>query len=231
MFSTPSANRNGILANAKVKQGLAVVVEHNGAKYVVDTNGQILSVATKKIMQWGTENGDRNAVLQAAQQKFNDKPLLTQALVQLAQAAQSPIHFVVDMEDYLKQHNLDKVLQAIRKRRIFNSDLQKSEIKAIHDYIQSLPQDTDTSNGLHLIRNGYLYTFNTSLAQFSDNIRDGHNGFEITGKYDVRKLNKDELNEIEQDFSNGTSLDAIIRRTGITPAIPRGSDRLYTIKN
>ena len=56
-----------------ILQGRAVVVEHKGIKYVVNNRNQIISGATGKIMQWGEENGDRNAITQAAEKRFKEK--------------------------------------------------------------------------------------------------------------------------------------------------------------
>lgn len=75
VFAKDSIDRNKIFANLAVKSGRAVVVEHNNSRYVVNDRNQIISVATGKIMQWDEKNGDRNAIIKAAQEKFNrNKP-------------------------------------------------------------------------------------------------------------------------------------------------------------
>lgn len=71
VFAKDSIDRNKIFANLAVKSGRAVVVEHNNSRYVVNDRNQIISVATGKIMQWDEKNGDRNAIIKAAQEKFN----------------------------------------------------------------------------------------------------------------------------------------------------------------
>lgn len=73
VFKEDSVDRNKIFANLAVLQGRAVVVEHKGIKYVVNNRNQIISGATGKIMQWGEENGDRNAIIQAAEKRFKEK--------------------------------------------------------------------------------------------------------------------------------------------------------------
>ena len=73
VFKEDSVDRNKIFANLAVLQGRAVIVEHKGIKYVVNNRNQIISGATGKIMQWGEENGDRNAIIQAAEKRFKEK--------------------------------------------------------------------------------------------------------------------------------------------------------------
>lgn len=73
VFKEDSVDRNKIFANLAVLQGRAVVVEHKGIKYVVNNRNQIISGVTGKIMQWGEENGDRNAIIQAAEKRFKEK--------------------------------------------------------------------------------------------------------------------------------------------------------------
>lgn len=70
VFSNDSVDRNAIYANLAVKEKRAVIVEHNGHKYVVNTKGKIISVDTRKVMQWDENNGDRKAIAEAAQAKF-----------------------------------------------------------------------------------------------------------------------------------------------------------------
>ena len=71
VFAKDSIDRNKIFANLAVKSGRAVVVEHKNSRYVVNNRNQIISVTTGKIMQWDEKNGDRNAIIKAAQEKFN----------------------------------------------------------------------------------------------------------------------------------------------------------------
>ena len=73
VFTEDSVDRNKIFANLAVLQGRAVIVEHKGIKYVVNNRNQIISGATGKMMQWGEENGDRNAIIQAAEKRFKEK--------------------------------------------------------------------------------------------------------------------------------------------------------------
>ena len=73
VFKTDSVDRNRIFANLAVQQGRAVVVEHKNSRYVVNNRNQIISVTTGKMMQWDEKNEDRNAIIKAAQEKFNGR--------------------------------------------------------------------------------------------------------------------------------------------------------------
>lgn len=70
VFKENSIDRNKIFANLAVQEGRAVVVSYKDAKYVVNNKGDIISVATGKMMQWGEENGDRRNIIALAQAKF-----------------------------------------------------------------------------------------------------------------------------------------------------------------
>jgi len=70
VFKTDSVDRNKIFANLAVKEGRAVVVEHNGNKYAVNKKDQIISGVTGKIMNWPENNGDRKAILNKAAEEF-----------------------------------------------------------------------------------------------------------------------------------------------------------------
>lgn len=73
VFAKDSIDRNKIFANLAVKSKRAVVVEHNGEKYVVNSKDQIMSVKTGKIMQWDEDNVDRNSILESAHNKLSNK--------------------------------------------------------------------------------------------------------------------------------------------------------------
>ena len=86
------------------------------------------------------------------------------------------VHTLREMEMFREQHpelfdENGNVIQMTVKRELYNSDLTLSEKKAIRRYIESLPLNTDTSNGLYFIKDGYVYRFNTSLQQYKDNRR------------------------------------------------------------
>ena len=70
VFKENGVDRNKIFANVAVKQKRGVVVEYDGAKYVVNNKEQILSGTTGKIMAWNENNGNRIAILKLANDKF-----------------------------------------------------------------------------------------------------------------------------------------------------------------
>lgn len=137
------------------------------------------------------------------------------------------------MEEYLKTHNLEGVQQAKEKRRtIFNSDLEEVDIKAIQEYIESLPKDTDTSRGLYLYNKDTkrVYKFNTSLYQYKDNRADGRDGFEILENVDASILDEEQLNEIEDGFKeNKTNFDSWLKDAGYEKRTSNSGDVL--VKN
>ena len=96
VFAKDSIDRNKIFANLAVKSGRAVVVEHKNSRYVVNNRNQIISVTTGKIMQWDEKNGDRNAIIKAAQEKFNSNK-------SKSQKQQLKFGTTAEVQAYLKQ--------------------------------------------------------------------------------------------------------------------------------
>lgn len=96
VFKTDSVDRNRIFANLAVQQGRAVVVNYKNKKYVVNNRNQIISVTTGKIMQWDEKNGDRNAIIKAAQEKFNSNK-------SKSQKQQLKFETTAEVQAYLKQ--------------------------------------------------------------------------------------------------------------------------------
>jgi hypothetical protein len=91
VFKGDSVDRNKIFANLAVSEGRAVVVEHNGSKYVVNNRNQIISGDTGKMMQWPENNGDRVAILKKAEAKFKPTELdVTSDTVKEAEETPTP---------------------------------------------------------------------------------------------------------------------------------------------
>lgn len=89
------------------------------------------------------------------------------------------------------------------------------EVKAIQRHIETLDENTDTSNGLYFKKGNYLYKFNTSLRQYADNRRDGHDGFEIIEKYDLSNLDREQQKEIEDGTKeNAQRFDSWLTHAG-----------------
>lgn len=107
VFKEDSVDRNKIFANLAVLQGRAVIVEHKGIKYVVNNRNQIISGATGKMMQWGEENGDRKAIIQAA-----DKTTVSQARALadiLNSQSQSGIQKSINTNDSQSPYNSEEL--------------------------------------------------------------------------------------------------------------------------
>ena len=66
------SDRLAIFANLAVQQGRAVRVTHRGNEYVVNNKGQIISIASKKLMKWEANNGDRITILADADLHFGN---------------------------------------------------------------------------------------------------------------------------------------------------------------
>lgn len=82
VFAKNSKDRNKIFANLAVLQGRAVVIQHKNSSYVVNNRDQIISVTSGKIMEWGKENGDRKAILEAAKEKFEKNKSQAKSITQ-----------------------------------------------------------------------------------------------------------------------------------------------------
>ncbi len=118
------------------------------------------------------------------------------------------------------------------KGEIYNSELEKQEITAIQDHIETLPNDTDTSRGLYFYNKvtKHVYKFNTSLYQYKDNRAEGRDGFEILGKADASTLSEEQLKEIGDGFKeNKTGFDSWLKRAGYEKRTSDSGDVL--IKN
>ena len=155
VFAKDSIDRNKIFANLAVKSGRAVVVEHKNSRYVVNDRNQIISVATGKIMQWDEKNGDRNAIIKAAQEKFNGshntikeseyskqfieilQMLITRiksANIKEAKAAQNLYEWTIEAQQ--------AILDAIEKGERKDADLPLDRIqKNFNDLAQITPEE------------------------------------------------------------------------------------------
>ena len=125
-------DRNRVFFDLAIQEDRAVMVTHNGNKYVVDNNQNIMSVQTGKIMEWLDNNGDRKAVLKEAASKFKDliearqqrsKEIMPQTLAHM-QLLGIPVHDRADIIEYLKKNGSAQMQEAIE---------QREEMKAIRE--------------------------------------------------------------------------------------------------
>ena len=166
VFAKDSIDRNKIFANLAVKSGRAVVVEHKNSRYVVNDRNQIISVATGKIMQWDEKNGDRNAIIKAAQEKFNGshntikeseyskqlieilQMLITRiksANIKEAKAAQNLYEWTIEAQQAIldaieKGERKDEDLPLDRIQKNFNNLAQQTPEKLAEDLIKTLKE-------------------------------------------------------------------------------------------
>ena len=64
VFKNDSKDRRAIYAKLAVREGRAIILTHKGKQYIVNNKGDIFSTATKDIMKWGPENGERKAIIE-----------------------------------------------------------------------------------------------------------------------------------------------------------------------
>ena len=166
VFAKDSIDRNKIFANLAVKSGRAVVVEHKNSRYVVNNRNQIISVTTGKIMQWDEKNGDRNAIIKAAQEKFNGshntikeseyskqlieilQMLITRiksANIKEAKAAQNLYEWTIEAQQAIldaieKGERKDADLPLDRIQKNFNDLAQKTPEELAKDFIEALKE-------------------------------------------------------------------------------------------
>lgn len=124
------------------------------------------------------------------------------------------VHTRDELIDYLNKHGFTSVQEAIRRRKLYNSDLSSEEITKIQKFIESLSPKTDTSHGLYLLdrENKTIYKFNTSLRQYDENRQDGHDGFEVIDKVNISTLTVEQLNKLEHEYKERRLIDTIISR-------------------
>jgi hypothetical protein len=140
VFKEDSVDRNKIFANLALKQGRAVLVEHKGAKYIVNNKNQIISGTTGKMMQWDENNGDRKAIVALAQEKFPTKPTsqkemtieqvkeLFESNPQLA----SDVYDAIGIQKYRKTKPFDNYYEYVpyRENRLAQYDIDRLAIIA-----------------------------------------------------------------------------------------------------
>lgn len=116
VFKTDSVDRNRIFANLAVQQDRAVVVSYKNKEYVVNNRNQIISVTTGKMMQWDEKNEDRNAIIKAAQDKFN-KSRLPETVKETSTNVKEEYQFVTlapYFRSKLTSSNKEKMIEATK---------------------------------------------------------------------------------------------------------------------
>lgn len=175
VFKEDSVDRNKMFAKLAIKEGRAVVVSYKDTKYIVNNRGDILSVATGKIMQWGEENGDRRSIIALAQDKFianQDKSTsFSQQTVDSNQInTNTTTTDITSQEIALK--NLKKELEKIISvgRNGYISVLEKDDILRLSTY--SSGDDVTYKYLYKLDDSGNLFTYSNWTSDFPKSLEE-----------------------------------------------------------
>ena len=221
------SDRLAIFANLAVQQGRAVRVTHRGNEYVVNNKGQIISIASKKLMKWEANNGDRIAILEAAKNAFAAKQQaaqnpqegnITSQLISHLQNIGIPVHTKEEAIKYLKEHGYDDITQFIKDNNdpygpdnpYHNeekaSEEDRKEIRRIIEQNNYNKPGTD----LVIIENGnspILYVVDhPSQKVLKENQEEDKekginaDGFGIRKAYKINDLTKEDVKEIIRDL-------------------------------
>ena len=221
------SDRLAIFANLAVQQGRAVRVTHRGNEYVVNNKGQIISIASKKLMKWEANNGDRIAILEAAKNAFAAKQQaaqnpqegnITSQLISHLQNIGIPVHTKEEAIKYLKEHGYDDITQFIEDNNdpygpdnpYHNeekaSEEDRKEIRRIIEQNNYNKPGTD----LVIIENGnspILYVVDhPSQKVLKENQEEDKekginaDGFGIRKAYKINDLTKEDVKEIIRDL-------------------------------
>ena len=196
VFVKDSVDRNKIYANLAVKDGRAVVVEVEGERYVVNNRDQIISVQTGKMMQWADTDSKRKTVLDAAQERFDDRD--TSASTTAPQTAASVVN-TTPFSDEIEELTLEE--------RGLGLAVDPNTLEAKADSAFGTPQRRrDAVNIIvNAIRSGFSYEYN----QQRNNLQT-----RIANETDPDKAAElqEQLDSLTEDKAAATGIDNIIRR-------------------
>ena len=186
VFAKDSVDRNKIYANLAVKDGRAVVVEIDGERYVVNNRNQIISVQTGKIMQWAETDSKRKAILDAAQEKFDDK-------------ATASVINTTPFSDEIEELTLEE--------RGLGLAVDPNTLEAKADSAFGTPQRRrDAVNIIvNAIRSGFSYEYNQQRKNLQTRIANENNP-------DKAAELQEQLDNLTEDKAAATGIDNIIRR-------------------
>lgn len=180
----------------------------------VEANNQ-RAIAEKLKEVFANKDGVRFRLIGEKSAEFNDlREGITARMDNLAKAKEmlkngEHIADILSATDWTLRNGEWKYREKKGKRYITNYDLSKDEIKAIQEYIESLPKDTEINGALYFENNGYIYKFDTSIAQYEDNRKSGRHGFRILGKLNLNKLTDEQRNYIQR--GSGKDIQAVSR--------------------
>ena len=136
-------------------------------------------------------------------------------------------------KELLEQRGDARMMASQRGRRLTNTSLTEEEKDAIRAYLESLPNNADTSGWVYFSNkeNGYIYKLKTSLKHYSYNVATGGDGFEVWDKYDTSELSEEQKNKYEEYVRNGRNLDTVLSGTRFTDEERDGDDSAVASEN
>lgn len=136
-------------------------------------------------------------------------------------------------KELLEQRGEARMMVGQRGRKLTNTSLTEEEKDAIRAYLESLPNNADTSGWVYFSNkeNGYIYKLKTSLKHYSYNIATGGDGFELWDKYDTSELSEEQKNKYEEYVRNGRNLDTVLSGTRFTDEERDGNDSAVASEN
>lgn len=196
VYIKDSVDRNKIYANLAVKSGRAVVVEIDGERYVVNNRNQIISVQTGKMMQWADTDSKRKTVLDAAQERFDDRG--TSASTTAPQTAASVVN-TTPFSDEIEELTLEE--------RGLGLAVDPNTLEAKADSAFGTPQRRrDAVNIIvNAIRSGFSYEYNQQRKNLQTRIANE------TDPDKAAEL-QEQLDSLTEDKAAATGIDNIIRR-------------------
>ena len=216
------SDRLAIFANLAVQQGRAVRVTHRGNEYVVNNKGQIISIASKKLMKWEANNGDRIAILEAAKNAFaakqqatqnSQKGTITSQLISHLQNIGIPVHTKEEAIKYLKEHGYDDITQSIipygKNRPYLNKSIKSDIKKKILSAIRGRNYNNSGTDVVNL--DGRIYLFDhESSEELEKDLNDKNfrgDGFGVRSTYNVNNITKNNVREIIRNIAKGYNYD------------------------
>lgn len=159
VFKEDSKDRRRIFANLAVQEKRAVVVTYRDKKYVVNNKGQIISVTTGNLMNWDSNNGDRKAIIEEANKKFENITLtnevastssITSQLIDHLKASGITVLGKADMAKYLAEKGKPSPTYALQAAKENQKELDDIKAKAIKDgTFMKAPNDKPTNLDEH----------------------------------------------------------------------------------
>lgn len=217
VFKEGSKDRRAIFANLAVKQKRAVVIEHEGKKYIVNDRDQIISVASKNTIspKWDktpaildkAHKAFEDIKQQSSSQKQIDHDIVQQEIEHLNSMG-IKVQLVNGQEEMIRQlQNERGTIQESRPIINYNNSKKatKAERKEILNIVKSKKYNIPGTDAVIIKDNpNAIYLIDHSAdEQLYDNLKKGGDGFGIRKVYKVSRLNDDSIREIIRNIAQG----------------------------